>query len=166
MAKIKWSAKSTNRGARLTKRLMIKHFKPVVMKTRNNAYGHYKNIVSGWSASSKPKFKRVTRTGVLPGNGWSVYSSVGIEDNKTPLFWLDQGTRVRYRIMSADWQSKTYPYIGIKSQRHGKGVASGWGTAPGIEPREFRRGIIIDIYPDFHIAARKAYRELLKELRG
>jgi hypothetical protein len=164
--KIKWSAKSTNRGKKPTKSMLIKHFRPVVKQTRDEAYRHYTKIVGKWSSKNRPKFKRVTRNASLPGGGYSIYSSVGINERSTPLYWLDQGTQIRYRMMSHDWQSKTYPYIGVKSQRSGKGYASGWGIAPGIEPRGFQRGIIIDIYPDFHINARRAFRNMVKELRG
>lgn len=164
MAKVKWKAKTMNRPRKLTKAMMVKYFKPVVMKSRDDAYKNYRFITDRWTRKSRPKYERKTGTGVLGSEGWSVYSSVGIGDNRTPLFWLDGGTRVRYRTMSRDWKSKTWPYMGIRTQNIGRGRAAGWGYHPGIEPRNFRESNIINIRPDFLIGTRRAFHQMCKDL--
>ena len=51
------------------------------------------------------------------------------------FLWLEHGTRIRRRVMSKDWQSKTTP--GSLQSGSGAGKALGFGSRPGIEPRNW-----------------------------
>jgi len=137
---------------------------PVLIKTRDKAWNHYRDIMRGWSPKNRAKLKRVSGWGTFE-DGTGFFSSVGIETNRTPLFWLDGGTRVRRRAMSPNWQSKTYGNIGLGPQRAGAGFPINvWGYYPGIEPRNFRNAVLDDLYYGFQNDIEDAFYRMYKEL--
>lgn len=130
--------------------------------------GEYQKIVSGFNSARSRRVKfvvagaKIGRLNAHNYRGKAIYSGVGTNFTKTPIVWLDEGTRWRARGMSPNWQSKTMP--GSLSVGPGRGFATNnWGVYPGIEARHFRISIIEKRQAQFE---RKVARRLRPMLRA
>ncbi len=115
---------------------------------------------------SKPGFQITNAT-----NRQKISVRTGSNDDK--MFWLDDGTRVRWALMSPDWVSKTRPRaIG---SRGGSGrviiagkramIARGIGPRPGIKARQFTREIVVRRQKPYTKAMTRALRKGLAAVK-
>ncbi len=150
---------------------LYRHFKPPVREANRDILLIWGKVQSSFSNRSKAKFKHGVKTGASPTVGssvivgaashsHSVWGYVGTNDERA-VIWLDEGTAVRYRNVSFNWRSKTVPFGGT-SIRAGRGVATGFGENPGIEPRHFRLAIIDEIEDAFYRGVDGAWNGLAK----
>lgn len=103
-----------------------KGYKKVSGKFKNHTVSYNKNVGFG-----------------SPPTGGDARHYAATTTQSDIMFFLDQGTRVRWRRMSHNWQSKTVPYGGLTT-RPGRGRALGFSTTPlpGIAPREFTADLV------------------------
>jgi hypothetical protein len=93
----------------------------------------YLNLpTSNWKKEHKPKWKTQTST-------TTKRIAIDLKTDSVPYVFLEQGTRIRYRVMSQDWISKTTPNSLIAGP--GRGKAKGFGRRPGIEKRKWREKV-------------------------
>lgn len=149
------------------------YFKPEVVKTARSLKTMYTtDILANFSAKNRAPITQRSGSGTSPfGQKGTVWSAVGTNMEKTPLVWLDAGTKKRYRRMSFDWVSKTRPYAGIRF-----GVGRG---RPGmfdfneamarkrrILPRNFRDDLIDEITPILFRNMLTGAQKLVKDLNS
>jgi hypothetical protein len=97
--------------------------------------------------------------------------AVGTDDR----IWnfLDNGTNIRWAIMSTDWTSKTH--VGLIPSTFGSGRVTwkgrnsyfeemGWLPKPGIEARNFTQSIEEFLLPRWKLQMRYAVRDAKKEM--
>lgn len=93
----------------------------------------------------KPKFEQLAST--RPEETGEASVLVGTDD---PIYrYLDEGTRIRWAVMSKDWKSKTRPRVIGSSAGQGRVVIAGKRAMlrrgirprPGIKAREFAKTI-------------------------
>ena len=102
---------------------------------RKDALADFKKTTGNWR--HKPKFaSRVIVGGIAQG----IQIQVGTDDKI--WHYLDDGTKVRYATMSADWQSKTEPDVVGSFPGKGKVLFINKKRArPGIKARHFTKHI-------------------------
>lgn len=130
---------------------IYKYYRPAVRDTAKDIRNTYnKEILSHFTRPNRAKI--ITRSGQgrspIDGRPGTIWSAVGTDNERTPLVWLEGGTKVRWRHVSRDWRSKTYKNSGLRF-RVGRGRATGWGRNPGIEARNFRNAIVKKHEPTF-----------------
>lgn len=96
--------------------------------------------VSSWT-SDKPRFDSIIDT--TGGDASVLTGPVGSEMAVKKFRWLDEGTSIRWALMSRDWRSKTR--VGVLKSGRGRGkvviagrramTARNIGPRPGIEGR-------------------------------
>lgn len=113
--------------------------------------------VSGKFKDHKVRYKRAVRYGRPPVAtkriGMTANASkdalYGITTTDSDVMrWLDDGTRVRYAVMTAGFVSLTMPHGGLAT-RSPRGRRSGFGIKPGIEPREFSLAVAVENAGEF-----------------
>lgn len=147
-------------------------FSPVLSKeTRTIQRDYYTRKIQ---RKFKPKNRVAFRRGivVMPTMGSPAHGSndqalsgfVGTDGAKTgnpmyaPIILLEEGTKIRYRIMSRGWKSKTTPNsLAVGS---GSGKAGGWGVAPGIDARNWRDLIVKERFDTFEKDCVKAFGKM------
>lgn len=74
-------------------------------------------------------------------------------------FWLNRGTRVRYAILSSDWQSKTTPGELDSGEGSGRVVRIDMNNPqPGIEARGWTKIIVAKFKGKYYARMQKAMR--------
>jgi len=104
--------------------------------------GEYNKTIATWRGS-KPRFEYLV--GYKGGELTVVVGPTGDEKGVKKWIWLDEGTKVRWAVMSRDWESKTNP--GWYGSGPGAGrvviagkramMARGIPPRPGIEARRW-----------------------------
>jgi hypothetical protein len=124
----------------------------------------YVSLMSNFTPKNRSPLRRKSGSGRSPVSGvpGSIYAAVGTNRLDGPLVWLEDGTKIRYRTMSQNWQSKTSPGGGI-SVRGGKGRALGFGIHAGIQARKFRDDIIDRRYPKFVTAGQIVFDNIFRK---
>lgn len=123
------------------------------------------------------KFKRTTKDWVRFEPGWQTKEGVDKQgaffrvwtENKI-MHFLDEGTDVRWAIMSSDWQSKTRPRIVSSRPGAGQVVVRGRGLMsklkmeprPGIEARDFAKTIAAQTQKLWERTADEATKKVIK----
>jgi hypothetical protein len=82
------------------------------------------------------------------------------------FLWLDKGTKIRWALMSGDWQSKTRPHWVGAGRGKGRAVLvgkrafrkRGLAPRPGIEARHFTEDILKAREKPFKIAMQEAFK--------
>lgn len=83
----------------------------------------------------------------------------GPEEGMDKWRWLDEGTEVRYAIMSSDWKSKTTPgVIGSGPGRGRKVFVDVNNPQPGIKARGWGVKILKEFKPEFRAQMRAALK--------
>jgi hypothetical protein len=108
-----------------------------------------RQTVSSWQGA-KPDFKTDIS---LAGGDIAVRTEPTGGEGRDKWIWLDQGTRIRWALMSSDWQSKTTP------GRLGSGRGRGRAVVVGRRAMQQRR-----IAPRPGIQARK-WSEQVQKMR-
>jgi hypothetical protein len=140
----------------------------VLNRETAHIFGLMRMTVETWD-NARPDFKRQGRIGQISLRNDA--ATVNLEPTGDPLGvkkwnWLDQGTDVRYAVMSEDWISKTTPGALQSGQGEGTVVVRGRNAPPmpGIQPRGWSR-IIADMRQSpFEQAAQRAVREATRNL--
>jgi len=139
---------------------VVKGIKPAKLKVgrvrleilnalRREGTTHKKELrktVATWRGD-KPKFESLVGLDHPPGAATVVTGPTGNTKGVQKWVWLNDGTRIRWALMSRDWRSKTK----VRSFRSGAGAgrvvlagrramtARGIGPRPGIEAREWTK---------------------------
>ncbi len=104
-----------------------------VLREEAKVFKSYMNIpASNWKQEHKPRWS-------TKSSGTTNRISVDLVTRSTPYIFIWGGTRVRYRLMSHDWVSKTKP--GTLLAGAGRGKPLGFGVAPGIEARNWHEKV-------------------------
>lgn len=155
-----------------TKEDLLKAYKSYLEDEAGEIKKEYEAIVSKFKSKKSRRVKFVVasaRIGKLNSDKYSgkaIFAAAGTNAYRTPIVWLDEGTRWRARRMSPDWKSKTRP--GSLSVGAGKGYArkgkNAWGRFPGIEARLFRVSIIKKRERAFRKGAEPIFERMIKGL--
>lgn len=136
----------------------------LVREEGKEVHALYTSLMANFTPKNRSKMLRKSGSGRSPVSGipGSVYAAVGTNRLDGPLVWLEDGTKVRYRTMSQNWQSLTSPGGGLSTGTR-KGRALGFGVHAGIQARNFRDDIIDRRYPRFvaqgHIVFNNIFRK-------
>lgn len=104
------------KAKKLKQDVINKEIKKALEKEGKDQQKELNKTVQSWSGE-RPKFESLFEIG---GGGASVLTGpTGSDKAVNKFLWLDQGTRVRWALMSSDWQSKTSP--GSFSSGRGRG---------------------------------------------
>lgn len=105
----------------------------------------------------KPKFQ--TAIHLTTKEAWLQPMASGPAKGIAKWRWLDEGTRVRYAIMSRDWQSKTTPgFVGSGPGRGRRVFVDVDNPQPGIKPRRWSKIVLKEFRREFSAAMRAALR--------
>ena len=93
----------------------------------------------------KPKFETLIGLDRPPGGATVLTGPTGSDDAVNKWRWLDEGTRIRWAVMSRDWRSKTRPGHFGSGSGSGRVVIAGRRAMqarnirprPGIEARNW-----------------------------
>jgi hypothetical protein len=110
------------------------------------AVREFKKTVATWN-EEKPDFDFLIGLSGSSGGATVVIGATGDEKGVKKWTWLNEGTRIRWALMSKDWRSKTTPYVLESGPGMGRVVIRGRMAMlkrhippqPGIEPREWTR---------------------------
>lgn len=94
--------------------------------------------------------------------GHDLIMAVGPEDNKSGQIWvyLDQGTDIRYAILSSDWNSKTRPNSFSTSLGSGRVVKIDINfPQPGIEARNWTKLLALVEQEKLETATNKIFND-------
>lgn len=104
-----------------------------VIREEAKVFKSYMNIpASNWRPEHKPRWRTKT-------SSTSNRISVDLVTDSKPYIYIWAGTKIRYRVMSQDWVSKTQP--GSLLAGSGQGRALGFGVRPGIEARNWHEKV-------------------------
>lgn len=106
------------------------------------AVKEHEKTVKTWRGE-KPTF--VSQVSLAGGNATLLVGPTGDEKGVAKWSWLNEGTKIRWAVMSGDWQSKTTPRSFGSGPGAGRVVIygkaamlkRGIGPRPGIEAREW-----------------------------
>lgn len=108
----------------------------------------YRAFYSTWAEAKPSMVKKISMSGVDAYAEVSTRGRTEDEGNKK-LLWLDEGTQVRWAIVSKDWQSKTRPGQIHSGRGHGRVMARGKKATyharrgrPGLKPRKISQAIV------------------------
>ena len=148
----------------LTGKMIRKELMELVREEGKEVKALYTGLMSNFTPKNRSPISRKSGSGRSPVSGTpgSIYAAVGTNRMDGPLVWLEDGTKIRYRTMSQNWQSKTSPGGGI-SVRGGKGRALGFGIHAVIEARNFRDDIIDRRYPRFVISGQIVFDGMFRK---
>lgn len=121
--------------------------------------------VATWD--DKPKFQQITDTS--DGNFF-----IGFDTDSDVWRYLDQGTQIRWAVMSADWESKTQPRRRRARQGQGNVVIAGRRAMqqrniqprPGIEPRNWTEDITRERTKPYRRRMEKALKVGVRKARA
>ena len=148
-------------------KIIRKEFKEIVIAEGKRVQESYRFLQSFFKPSHRVHIRRKSGSGRSPADGQpgSIYSAVGSDKiYGSVLIWLEDGTDVRYRNMSADWRSMTKPGGGM-SFGTSRGRPMGFGYNRGIAARNFRDDMISRMYPRFVAIADRKFTAMLKRAR-
>lgn len=143
--------------------VLAKHLSPVFERANWRIEKDY-NKVGERFKKNKPKFdSRIDLVGSTPPTGGkrSMWSAAWTENNV--MRWLNSGTSIRYRTMSANWRSMTRPGRGTRVFPR-RGVAKEWRVQPGIKPRNFSYDIAVRHQEQFRKEAIAAIIQASQEI--
>lgn len=128
--------------------------------------GLYAKTYRTWS--NKPSFK-ITDTSNAPKK-----VEVRTGTNQDQMLWLDEGTRIRWAVMSPDWVSKTKPRTLGSQSGSGRVIiagrramtARGIAPRPGIKARQFTKEIVVRRSRPYSKAMTRALRRGLKRVKS
>ena len=143
-----------------------KVFRDVVIEEGKEIQSLYKGLLSNFTPRNRSPIISKSGSGRSPtsGSSGSIYAAVGTNRIDGPLVWLEDGTSVRYRVMSSNWRSMTRPGGGL-SVGAGRGIALGFGIRPGIGARNFRDDIVGRRYPELIKAGQIAFDSMFAKAR-
>lgn len=158
--------KFENEALPLTSKAIRKALKTAIVIEGKAVERAYDYLQGHFSSDNRAPIKRKSGSGRSPvtGGPGSIYSAVGTNKERCVLVWLEAGTEVRYRTMSNDWTSMTYPDGGMRFGSS-KGRAMGFGYHKGIKARNFRDDMISRLYPRFLVRADRMFQTMLKGAR-
>ena len=115
----------------------------------------YRLVYGTWDEEKPNMIKKVSTRGADAYSEVSTRGRTGEKGNRK-LLWLDDGTSLRWAIMSRDWQSKTKPGQIRSGRGRGRVVARGKKATrrarrgkPGIKPGNFSDAIARERAPHF-----------------
>ena len=127
--------------------------KNILKEVIDEAEGHYDAVTETWDHN--PDIER--EQGM---SGKDYYDQVGSDDD--PMLWLDDGTSVRFAVMTKDFEAKTF----VRELRSGPGAGGvafvGKEPQPGIEARNWTDEIAKLVQPKLEVAADAAIAKALK----
>lgn len=116
----------------------------------------FERTVQSWEGD-RPGFEVVRKQ-----NGDTVSLEIVLTGSDLAIkkwFWLNYGTRVRYAILSSDWQSKTTPGELDSGEGGGRVVKIDMDNPqPGIEARKWTQIITRKFKPEYYRRMQKAMR--------
>lgn len=140
-----------------------------VIEDRINEFGEsqvlpmYREGVWNWQEEHRPKFSLHFYQML---NSFRI--AVGTESENYDIYrYVDQGTNIRWAVMSDDWVSKTDKSRYYSEQGQGEVVMTGRGymtrhgigPKPGLEPRNFTKQIMETMTPKWKLWMRYAVRD-------
>lgn len=156
MVKIGFKAKVTQSKPMLGKTKVKQELRPIVNKFGKKLFrADLRGVMQGWSSESKAKL--VSRSGysvVNISSSATLWAATGTNEGSTPLRWLEEGTKKRWRVMGGKYRSKTWENSKLAT-RAGRGYAAGftdneqWAIENRIRARNFREGVIEKHERDF-----------------
>lgn len=121
----------------------------VVSKYADRAVDLYQGVSNQFTPKNRPTYRTHSAKGRSPVDGAdAIFGVGGVVERDTPMTWLGVGTKVRYRVMSRNFKSRTIPGGGLFT-RTPKGGGVSWGKRPGIKPRKFTDDVIRKTRRDF-----------------
>ena len=125
-------------------------------KEREKTIATWDGAIPAWNYGVVQFFPRKVRLGVVER---------GEPFGRKKWMWLDEGTKVRYMHVSADWESKTK--VGWIGSGQGKGFTTGLGfPLPGIAARGWSEKINKKLHKRMERRFKTALKKGLRRRRG
>lgn len=137
-----------------------------VLSQQTNAFEKQYKKVSDKFQNHTVRYRKDVGTGVPPNGGDQRHFGVTATDTDV-MVWLDQGTTVRWRVMSHDWRSLTKPGGGLSTQvPRGRAMGIPKTPKPGIKPREFSADVVAREEAKFYTKIETVFRVQAQSIAG